>query len=120
MSDEEFDALVSENSESQWFCARCLSIKANKISWGILETETQINEMIKNIYDEVLNWRYNIFPVPRGKSGIELVKEMDRLINLFVRKTGWKRQALSLLHIFLPIMYKSQVPNPDQGSMLSI
>ena len=103
LSDEEYEILKS-TPDTPWFCARCLSIKANNIKWGEYEGEAEISSTIKTIYEEILNWKHNIFPLPRGKSGTDLVKEIDRLVNLFVRKTGWERLALSLLHIFLPLM----------------
>ena len=81
-----------------------MNIKANKIIWGQYEGEAEINAKIKSIYDQILDWKKNIFSLPRGKCGVDFIKELTRLINLFVRKTGWERLALSLVHIFIPIM----------------
>ena len=50
-----------------------------------------------------------MFMVPRGKCGSDLIKELTRLIHLFADKTKWERVALSLVHIFLPVML--QKPN---------
>ena len=106
MSDEEFSNLsqTSHEAEAGWFCARCLSIKANKINWGELEGEQAIRSAIDTIYNEILDWKKNIFPIPRGKCGNDLIKELTRLIQLFVRDTEWQRLSLALVHIFLPIM----------------
>lgn len=102
MSDEEHAAIG--NSDVSWYCVRCRAIKANKISWGKYEGETEIRNKITSIYIKILNLRKNIFPLPRGKCGNEFIKEISRLINLFVRKTEWERLALCLVHIFIPIM----------------
>ena len=40
MTEEMFVEL--ESSEVEWFCMHCLSIKANKIKWGELEGEENI------------------------------------------------------------------------------
>ena len=61
------------------------------------------------MYDEILTWKKNIFSVPRGQAGNDFVKELTRLINLFVCSTEWERLALSIVHVFLPIML--QKPN---------
>ena len=45
-----------------------------------------------------------MFAVPRGKFGTNFIKELSRLIYLFVDKTKWNRMALDLAHIFIPIM----------------
>ena len=109
MSDEEFELLTNNPDTTHWFCVRCLAIQANNIKWGKYEGEIQITNEVKSIYSKVLNWRKNIFPLPRGKCGNEFIKELTRLINLFTRNTEWKRLALSLVHIFIPLML--QKPN---------
>ena len=40
----------------------------------------------------------------RGKAGTEFIKELTRLIFLFVNKTKWEHLALSLVHIFMPLI----------------
>ena len=51
--------------------------------------------------------------MPRGKSGEKFIKELTRLLYLFVNKTAWESLSLQLVHIFIPIMlqkpsYKSK------------
>ena len=55
LSDEEF-AIVLNNSETPWFCARCMAIKANNIKWGEYEGEDEISNIIKTTYNTTLNW----------------------------------------------------------------
>ena len=103
MPEDTFSALtISE--ETPWFCATCLAIKSNKIKWGSLEGEVAITREVHSIYDEIVKWRKNIFLVPRGKVGTDLIKEIIRLLKLFINPTKWSRLALALLHIFLPLM----------------
>ena len=42
--------------------------------------------------------------VPRGKAGTDFIKEITRIINLFVLPTKWSRLSLAKLHIFIPLM----------------
>ena len=67
MTREEFTQLV--DSSTPWYCARCLTIKANKIKWGSLEGEENIQLQIEKVYKNVIRWRKNTFPLPRGKNG---------------------------------------------------
>ena len=103
MTNEEY--LTLENNDTiKWFCARCKSIKANNIKWGEHIGEIPIRDITEKTYKSIIGWKKNIFPLPRGKCGSEFIKELTRLINLFVNKTKWQRVAMSMIHIFIPIM----------------
>ena len=69
-----------------------------------MEGEKQIKENILETYNEVTSWQKNIFMLPRGKSATEFIKELTNLIYLFVNDTKWKRIALLLVHIFIPLL----------------
>ena len=71
---------------------------------GTLEGEVTIKSKISSIYDEATQWWKNLFLLPRGKVGTDLIKEMTRLIRLFTNETKWTRIALAQLKIFLPLM----------------
>ena len=79
-------------------------IKANKIKWGEMEGEETIQACISKTYKEVTSWRKNLFMLPRGKAGTDFIRELTRLIYLFVNDTKWSRIGLPLVHIFLPLM----------------
>ena len=102
MPDVEFTTLTAP--DIQWFCSRCRLIKSNKITWGEHVGEENIRTLIQSSYDQIIGWKKKIFTLPRGKCGTDFIKELARLINLFVNKTKWQRVALSLVHIFIPIM----------------
>ena len=55
-------------------------------------------------YKVITSWRKNIFLPPRGNAGTDFIKELTRLIDLFVNKTRWERLAIPLVHIFMPLM----------------
>ena len=108
MSNEEYSNLT--NSSDDWFCDRCSSIRASTIKWGSLEGEVSISQAVKAAYNEVVTWRKNIFTLPRGKCGSDFIKELTRLVYLFVDCTTWERLSLPLLHLFVPLML--QKPGP--------
>ena len=105
ISEEEYFAL--SNSSDSWFCDHCRSIRANKLKWGTLDGECNISSAVKSAYQKVITWKKNIFSLPRGKCGSDFLKELTRLLCLFVDKTKWERLALPLVHIFVPIMLPS-------------
>ena len=104
MTQENYEELVAEGASIQWHCMRCLSIKANKIKWGEIEGEEQIRLRITQTYDEIISWHKNIFKLPRGKAGTDFIKELTKLIKMFVDDTKWSRIALALVHIFIPLV----------------
>ena len=72
-------------SSVEWFCDCCSSIRANRIKWGSIEGEDNISQAVQQAYEEVIKWRKNMFMIPRGKCGSNLIKELTRLIFLFVQ-----------------------------------
>ena len=66
--------------------------------------EEEIRENLKKAYGEIITWRKNIMPVPRGKNGEAFIRELTKLINLFVHKTAWERLAFLAVHVFVPLM----------------
>ena len=103
MPDDEFRNLT-DNEDIQWCCAWCRSIMSNNIKWGQYEGEVRIREVIQSTYETIIGWKKNLFSLPRGKCGTDFIKKLTELINLFVHKTKWQRVAISLVHIFVPIM----------------
>ncbi len=102
IDDTEYSEMAEDSGD--WFCDVCRSVIANNIKWGSMMGEEQITAKVQAVYGEIVTWRKNMFLVPRGKSGMDFIKELTRLIHLFVDTTRWERLAFSLVHIFLPIM----------------
>ena len=69
-----------------------------------MEGEEAVRKCISDTYDEVTRWRKNLFMLPRGKAGTDFLKELTRLLYLFIDITKWARIALALVHIFGPLM----------------
>jgi hypothetical protein len=91
-------------ADDKWYCARCLMIKGNKIHWGKMTGEETIRDCVTKTYEEIIKWKKNVFLLPRGKAGQEFIKELTRLLYLFINDTQWSRVGLSLVHIFLPLV----------------
>ena len=103
----EFTEIVQ--SRTPWFCGSCLLIKSNNIKWGSHTGEENIRKILENCYDTIIKWKKNVFTLPRGKCGEDFLKELTRLLDLFVHKTKWQRLAMLLIHVFIPLML--QKPN---------
>ena len=102
MSTEEYADHGS--SENEWFCDCCLLRKSNNVTWGDMVGELLIKNELTLIYDEIIRWKKNLFQLPRGGSAEKFIKELTRLIYLFVNKTAWKKVALQMVHVFIPLM----------------
>ena len=87
-----------------WICSMCQHTKASNLKWGAIQGEENIKTVLRECYKEIISWRKNIMPLPRGKSGEHFIEEVTKLINLFVDKTAWQRLALLAVHVFIPIM----------------
>ena len=66
--------------------------------------EVLIKNELTVIYDEIIKWKKNLFQLPRGSSAEKFIKELTRLIYLFVNKTAWEKVALQMIHVFIPLM----------------
>ena len=102
ITEEEFRSL--RTSDAPWYCAICLSIRANNIRWGTMQGEVAIRAKVTSIYDEVTKWRKNLFMTPRGKAGTDFIKTITKLIQYFTNSSKWSRLSLALVHIFIPLM----------------
>ena len=103
MSDEEYeDHKASEDDE--WYCDCCQLNRSYNVTWGTMFGEGCIRSELTGVYDEIIKWGRNLFMLPRGKSGERFIKELIRLLYLFVNKTAWESLSLQLVHVFIPIM----------------
>ena len=103
MSDEEYgDHMARE--EDEWFCDCCQLNRSNSVIWGTMLGEGLIRAELNKTYDEIITWGRNLFMLPRGKSGERFIKELTRLVYLFVNKTAWEGLSLQLVHVFIPLM----------------
>ena len=93
-----------------WFCLSCRSQQSRRLEWGAMDGEQCIRTKLQQMYSEIVTWRKNIFMLPRGRCGSDFIREVNRILGLFVNETPWKPTALLLIHVFMPIML--QLPSP--------
>ena len=63
----------------------------------------------------------NLFEVPRGKAGKDIITEITRLLSLINTRTQWESLALNILMIFPPLMLQkpsSRSKNKDHSRYL--
>ena len=103
ISDGEYRKL--QNSSRPWFCNSCLdSTPLTNIAWGSFFSEAEIENKLNDMYTTILQWKSNIFILPRGKAGKDFITELTRLINLFNNDSPWKNIALKMAMIFPAVM----------------
>ena len=107
LTNEKYLALLT--SSDDWFCKDCIAKQYKgttdeTVTWGSMTGLKEIKSNVDKLYLEIISWQKNLFLLPRGKVGKEFLSELTRLINLFNRKTVWSDVALSLVHIFIPLM----------------
>ena len=69
-----------------------------------------IREVLDKAYEEIICWQKNLFTTPLGKEAKTYIKELTRLFNLFNYDTKWKDIALSMIHVFIPLMNQKPAP----------
>ncbi len=108
VSKQQYDYFSEPNNTDVWNCKTCKQEASNnprKIYWGnSFKTEQEIKVAIDNAYKEIVGWSKNVFLLPRGNSGKDFIRELTRIIGMFVNKTPHEHLSLSLLHVFMPLM----------------
>ena len=62
-------------------------------SWGEVDGHTFAN-VLTTAYNEVVNWRRNVFSVPSGSAGKEFIREQARLFNAYAEKSALEPLAI--------------------------
>ncbi len=59
-----------------------------------------------------------MFEVPKGNTGKNFIKELERLLSEFTHSTKWKALSLKLIHVYIPMMLQRPTPKskPHQNS----
>ena len=86
MTADEYTSLGQSTEE--WYCDHCKSVMANRLKWGTLEGEDAISKEIDAAYKIICTWKKNFFLLPFGKAGTDFIRELTRLMNLFVNRRG--------------------------------
>ena len=69
-------------------------LKAPNFTWGNL-LGTDLCKNMKEVYDEVVHWRRNLFQVPSGSAGRAFVAELARLYQGYADHSSLKSVALT-------------------------
>ena len=76
-----------------------------KLKLGNIKGYQVIKNEIDTAYSKIVKWERNIFELPRGKAGKDIIQELIRLMQLLNNKTTWESLSMDLLVIiFLPLM----------------
>jgi hypothetical protein len=109
ISRRQFEYFNDPHTTDEWICYKCKeksTFKTTNVSWGDLDTEEKVDNVLQKVYSEIVTWSKNLFLLPRGKVGKDFIHELTRLINLFVYRSdsNWHLYALRLVHVFMPLM----------------
>ena len=104
LKDAEYSRICK--SGNIWTCMGCAEVNTNesKITWCELTGLSNITQIVRGCYQEIVKRKKNIFILPRGRSGTDFINELTCLTYLFIDDTSWKSLGLPLVHIFVPIM----------------
>jgi len=69
-----------------------------KFVWGDTDGET-LSSRLDKAYEEVVNWKRNLFEVPRGKAGTDFVSEVSRLIEAYNDATALESIAMKAVMV---------------------
>ena len=67
-------------------------------AWGVHNSAT-IMMTISSVYNEAVQWRRNIFPVPYGNAGKSFVSELSRLFHAYAVGSALECIALKAISI---------------------
>ena len=68
--------------------------------WGDVPGSEFVSN-VNNMYDEVIQWRRNLFSVPVGKAGTQFVQEMARLFQSFANGSALEGITIKAMPILL-------------------
>ena len=125
VADEPVDAIVADNPDSGHVVIEIVGNENDPapttppLKWGSMQGNGVIQVAVDKAYEQIVSWRKNIFDIPRGAHGAAVIQELTRLLDLFSKDTAWKSLAMSLIHVFLPLMLQNPMPDQSQKRMCS-
>ena len=69
-------------------------VKHHNFAWSPSVSGDIFSERVCRAYDIVVHWRRNLFPVPSGRVGTQLVSELSKLFNYYGRASALESIAL--------------------------
>ena len=88
LKDAEYSRICK--SGNSWTCMGCTEVNANesKITWCELTGLSNITQIVRGCYQEIVKRKKNIFILPRGRSGTDFMNELTCLTYLFIDDTS--------------------------------
>ena len=70
-----------------------------RLLWGSLDDSDAIHEILDSIYNEVVNWKPNLFKIPSGNIGKSLTAELSRLFMCFGTSSALESVAFKAIAV---------------------
>ena len=61
--------------------------------------DTHFTRYLSDAYSELVHWRRNVFSIPSGKCGKELISEIARLLQAYAEATALESIALKAVTV---------------------
>ena len=114
-SSDESAAVDSPVSESESTLPSFVRIADNlNFVWGDVDGTT-FSSLLDQVYNEIVHWRRNIFPLPTGRGGKMFVCELSRLFNAYYPGSSLEGIALKAA-MSLPILILQKLFSKSKAS----
>ena len=78
----------------------------NEAKWGVLIGD-QILSAVKLAYEEIVQWKRNLFKLPTGSAGRDFLEEMTVVLNMFNSSSALKSAAVTMVMIMPPLLLQN-------------
>ena len=110
------------DSDDIYLCPACYLKSSNEsiqVTLPDLKPDTNINEAklgvqigdqilsgVRLAYEEIVQWKRNLFKLPTGSAGRDFLEEMIIVFNMFNSSSAMKSAAITMVIIMLPLLQK--------------
>ena len=92
-----------------------------EVTWGILSGRQQISNIISKAYNQIVQWKPNVFMIPSGSQGKLFVKELTRLFNAFNTESALESVAIKAAMIMPALLLqKPQTKSKTKSHIISL
>lgn len=78
-------------------------VNTSNFSWGMCDGTTFTN-LLSSAYDEIVQWRRNLFTLPFGNCGRAFVAEMARLFRAFAERSALESISFLAVNVMCPLL----------------
>ena len=72
---------------------------------------------LNSAYEKIVHWKKNLFILPSGAAGKRYVKEVTRLMKLWIQDTPLKSMSLKAVHV-MPVLFLQNQANPQKPKII--